>query len=105
MKKGSIKVFWEGTRKSKFTVHYFIWNPIKGKVVNSDEAKKRVSQEIKRRRSKIDSEYDVMYGRSHGKKYLTFTFSPKPLSNVIFVFPKKYRKDAKDVISGIKIEL
>lgn len=103
MKRGKIKVLWEGKNQSKFTIHFFVWNTKKDKAVNTDEAKKLVSQDLKKRYDKIEAEYDVIYARSTGKKRITFMICPKPLANSILVFPKKYRKDARAKISEVKI--
>lgn len=93
-------------KKSWFTVYYFGFNPKKN-ALNRDDVLTFVARVKKAAKAKINAEYDVVYGKcsKHRRKdgtYLTFVICPKPEADFVFVFPKKWRKEAKSMISQVE---
>lgn len=91
-------VFWAGTKKHKFTVRYVVFDP--KKAISSDEAKKLANKSMHITKREMSEKYDVMYAKSSKlKRKLIFTFCVKPEADTIFIIPKKYRKEARKVIT------
>lgn len=100
---GKVRVFEEGKKKSKFTMHYVIFDP-KKRAVTGDEAKKMANKVMKINKAKLKDEYDVIYAKAYkarmGRKNTTFyKLCVKMEANCIFVIPKKWRKEARKTIS------
>ena len=99
---GRVHVLEKGTKKSKFTMHYVIFDP-KKKVVTADEAKNAANAVMKISKQKLRDNYDVIYAQAYkdrmGRKSVT-CFNPciKMFANCIFVIPKKWRKEARKQI-------
>ena len=104
---GRVHVLQEGTKKSKFTMHYVIFDP-KKKAVTGDEAKKMANAVMKISKQKLQDNYDVIYAQAYkdrmGRQKVTcFRPCTKIFANCIFVIPKKWRKEARKEISGFFI--
>lgn len=100
---GRVHVYDEGKKKSKFTMHYLIFNPKKGFVVNKPEALEAANKVMHISNAKLMDRYDVLYCKASNdrmgrKKVWVFSPCPKPESNCVFVIPKKWRKEARKAI-------
>ena len=100
---GRVHVLQEGTKKSKFTMHYVIFDP-KKKAVTGDEAKKMANAVMKISKQKLQDNYDVIYAQAYkdrmGRQRVTcFRPCTKIFANCIFVIRKKWRKEARKKIS------
>ena len=100
---GNVKVFDDGKRKSKYTMDYVIFDP-RGRNLTGEEAKRLVDKRRKIGMTRMNEEFDIIYTQAYkdylGKKKATF-FKPctKAFANCIFVVPKKWKKEAKKIIS------
>ena len=87
-----------GYKKNLYTVYFIIFDP-KKHFVGTDEIKDFLRKERHLSKAKVKDEYDTVFatwekagiGR---RRHIEFSISPKQAANTIFVFPKKYRKDA-----------
>lgn len=99
---GRVHVLEKGTKKSKFTMHYVIFDP-KKKVVTADEAKNLANAVMKISKQKLKDNYDVIYAQAYKdrmgrKSVMCFKPCTKIFANCIFVIPKKWRKEARKAI-------
>ena len=106
--KGTIKAYkTESSKKVWFSVHFIKFGK---KAINSEEMLVDLARHLKKGKAKIRETHDVLYAkatkhrRRFGDVYWTFVICPKPEANIIFAFPKKHRKNAKDLISTIMLD-
>ena len=93
-----IYVFFEGTKKHKFTVRFIIFGK---QAITTDEAKKLANRSMHVTKRELAEKYDVIYGKaSKSKRKIAFTLCAKPEANTIFIIPKKHRREAKKVIEA-----
>ena len=86
-----------------FTMRFIIFDP-KKHFVSTPEAKDLCRKEMHCSKKKMDEEYDSIFASwikvGRGKNmHVEFNKSTKTGANVIFIIPKKYRKDAWTVIN------
>lgn len=93
-----IQVFFEGTKKHKFTVRFIVFGK---QAITTDEAKKLANRSLHITKRELAEKYDVLYGKclKKGRK-IAFALCVKPEADTIFIIPKKYRKEAKKVIEN-----
>ena len=104
---GVIKAYKDdNSKKVWFSVE---WAMFGKKAINSDEMLKNVAKRRKKGKATIAAEWDVLYAkytrhrRRFGEAYYTYVLCPKPEANIIFAFPKKWRKPVKSLISTIEL--
>ena len=93
--------------RSLFTMRFIIFDP-KKHFVSTPEAKDLCRKEMHCSKKKMDEEYDSLFASwikvGRGKNtHVEFNKSTKTGANVIFIIPKKYRKDAWTVINTEEI--
>lgn len=110
IKEGTIKAYkTPESNKSWFSMHWAMFG--KNQVVNTDEMLTNIAKKLKRGKTQIKEQYDVVYAKyskrrkRFGDVYYTFLIVPKPEANIIFAFPKKHRKEAKECISTVELPL
>ena len=86
-----------------YTIRFIIFDPIKH-FVSTPEAKDLCRKEIHCSKKKMDEEYDSLFGSwikvGRGKNtHVEFNKSTKAAANVIFIVPKKYRREAWQTIN------
>ena len=93
----------ENTKKSWFSIFWFM------PAVNKSDAVLSIARQRKIAKATVADTYDIIYAKANRHRsskrgiYYTFLICPKPLSNALFVFPKKHRKVAKEMISEIEM--
>ena len=108
MNSSKIKVMREGSKKAiNYTIRFFVFDPRK-KFISTPEAKDLCRKEMHCSKKKMDEEYDSFYGTwikiGIGKRaHVEFNKTTKDAANVIFIFPKKHRRDLWKKINNIEI--
>ena len=103
-----IKVLKEGSESAiNYTIRFFVFDP-KKHFISTSEAKDLVRKEMHCSKKKMSEEYDSMYGIwikiGRGKKaHIEFNKTTKVAANVIFIIPKKHRREAWKHIGRIEI--
>lgn len=103
-----IKVLAEGSdKKVAFTIRYFVFNP-KEVFIGTDTAKEVCRREMHCSKKKMTEEYDSIYGIwmkiGRGKNtHIEFNKTTKNAANIIFIVPKKHRKEAWKVINTMEL--
>ena len=93
--------------KPWFSVYWFMLE--KKETLTADDVTKAVANIKHASKASIKADYDIIYGKGKkhrkrfGDRYFTFEICPKADSNVIFAIPKKYKKEAKNMISSIEL--
>ena len=93
-----------GQNKNLYTLYFIIFDP-KKHFVGTDEIKDLVRKKRHISKATIKAEYDTIFatwekvglGR---RRHVEFNLAPKSAANVVFLFPKKYRKDAYNWIKN-----
>ena len=104
-----IQVLKKGSKQHNYTIRFTIFDP-KKYFVSTPEAKDACRKIMKCSKKKMTEEYDSMYGVwtkvGRGKNaHIEFNKIPtaNTAANVIFIIPKKHRKDAYKMIYNIEI--
>ena len=103
-----IKVLKEGSETAvNYTIRFFVFEP-KKHFISTQEAKDLCRKEMHCSKKKMDDEYDSMYGIwlkiGRGKNsHIEFNKTTKNAANVIFIIPKKHRREAWKHIGRIEI--
>ena len=90
-----------------YTIRFFIFDP-KKYFIGTDEAKDICRKEMRCSKKKIKEEYDSIYAVwmkvGRGKNaHIEFNKTTKTAANVIFIVPKKYRRDAYKIINNFTL--
>ena len=89
--------------KPLYTIRFIIFDP-KRRFVSTPEAKDLCRKEMHCSKKKMDEEYDSLFGSwikvGRGKNtHVEFNKTTKNAANVIFIVPKKYRREAWQTIN------
>ena len=98
-----------GTNKSLFTMRFIIFDP-KKHFVSTPEAKDLCRKDMHCSKKKMADEYDSLFGVwikvGRGKNtHIEFNKTTKSAANVIFIVPKKYRREAWETIKFTEIPM
>lgn len=90
-----------------YTIRFFVFDP-KKHFISTPEAKDLCRKEMHCSKKKMEEEYDSFYGVwmkiGRGKNaHIEFNKSTKEASNVIFIIPKKHRREAWKTIGNVEI--
>ena len=107
MKAGAIKIVKDGTKKILYTLRFVRFNP-KKKFVGTPEAKDLFRKEMHISKKRMTEEYDSIYATviklGRGKsKHVEFNVVPKSAADIIFIVPKKHKKEAYKSIQEIEV--
>lgn len=90
-----------------FNAYWFLFD--KKHAMNAKDALLMVTRHKKMAKAKVEATYDVIYAKAtkHRSRkigtYMTFVICPKPEANIVFAFPKKFRKLTRAVISKVEL--
>ena len=103
-----IKVLKKDSKKAiDYTIRFFVFDP-KKHFVSTPEAKDLCRRDMHCSKKKMEEEYDSIYGVwlkiGRGKNaHIEFNKTTKNAANVIFIIPKKHRREAWKHIGQIEI--
>lgn len=103
-----IKVLEHGSvKKINFTIRYFVFDP-KKHFIGTDIAKDVCRTEMHCSKKKMNEEYDSIYGVwmkiGRGKNtHIEFNKSTKTAANIIFIIPKKHKREALKVLNQMEL--
>ena len=97
-----IEIAKAGYKRNLYSLHFIIFDP-KKHFVGTDEIKDLFRKQRHMSKAKVKEEYDTIFGTwekiGWGKsRHIEFNLTPKSAANTVFLFPKKYRKEAYDAI-------
>lgn len=95
------------TGKAKYTLRAIAFNPTK-RFVSTPEAKDMCRKDMHCSKKKMEEEYDSVYASwmrvGHGRyTHIEFNKTNKAAANIIFVIPKKYRREAVKQINHLEV--
>ena len=107
MKMSRIQVLKKDSKKHDYTIRFTIFDP-KKHFVSTPEAKDACRKVMRCSKKKMDEEYDSVYGVwikvGRGKNaHIEFNKTTKVAANVIFIVPKKHRKDSYKIINNLEL--
>ena len=102
-----IQVLKKGSKQHDYTIRFTIFDPKKN-FVSTPEAKDACRRFLHCSKKKMVDEYDGFYGVwmkvGRGKNaHIEFNKTTKQAANVIFIIPKKHRRDAYKIIGNIDL--
>ena len=91
-----------GYKNTLFSIYFVVFDP-KKHFVGTDEIKDMFRKKRHMAKAKVKTEYDTIFATwekvGWGKsRHVEFNLTPKSAANTVFIFPKKYKKDAYDAI-------
>lgn len=101
-KLGKIEIAKAGHNKNLYSLYFVIFDP-KKHFVGTDEIKDMVRKKRHISKAKIKTEWDTIFATyekagTGRNRHIEFNLAPKSAANTVFLFPKKWRKDAYDAI-------
>ena len=103
----NIPVLKNDSKQHYYTIRFTIFDP-KKHFISTPEAKDAVRKAIHCSKKKMNEEYDSVYGVwtkvGRGKNaHIEFNKTTKAAANVIFIIPKKHRKESYKVIDALEL--
>ena len=107
IKMSKIQVLKKDSKQHDYTIRFTIFDP-KKKFISTPEAKDACRKQMRCSKKKMDEEYDSIYAVwikvGRGKNtHIEFNKTTKDAANVIFIVPKKHRKDSYKIINNLEL--
>lgn len=104
---GKVSVVKDGTKKISYTLRFVRFNPNKH-FVGTQEAKDIFRKMMHLSKKRMTEEYDSVYATvikvGRGKsKHFEFNVTPKSAADIIFIVPKKHRREAYKHIQEMEL--